>query len=133
MLATLLLDHGNFDEVEHMFCDAATLGDPVAQLVTLDARLRANRKEGAREMLLNIDAEALSAHLHYPYAVACAYVALACGDNELRAVALTRLRRLSSQSRGAVEHTNQLLKALSNDSGPQWTSLLDTFRGLFAN
>ena len=106
MLASILIEHGNFDEVERIFSDAATLGDPVAQLVTLDARLRANRKEGAREMLLNIDAEALSAHLHYPYAVACAYVALACSDRELKAVAVARLRRLPSQSSEAAKHTN---------------------------
>jgi hypothetical protein len=131
MLATILIDHGNFDEAERIFSDAAGLGDPIAQLVILDARLRANQKEGAREMLLNINTENLSAHLHYPYAVACAYVALACNDEELKRVAAAKLRQLPSQPSQAGQHLKQLLDALSNDSGAQWISFLKNFREIF--
>jgi hypothetical protein len=117
MLATILIDHGNFAEVEGILSAAAGLGDSIAQLVILDARLRADRKEEAREMLLNINTETLSAHLHYPYAVAYAYVALACNDEELKRVATVKLLQLSSQRSQAAHHVNQLLDALSNNSG----------------
>ena len=46
--------------------------NPVAQLLMVDARLRANRLVDAGELLRSITAERIAFPLDYPYAMTCA-------------------------------------------------------------
>ena len=56
-LAIILIDHGDFDEADRVLAGALNSGDTVAKLLIIDARLRANRIEDAREVLQGIASE----------------------------------------------------------------------------
>jgi hypothetical protein len=76
-LAIMLIEHGDFDEAERVLSNALRAGEPVAQLLAIDARLRAGRVDAAYEMLRTVDQGRITARLRYPYAATSALVAIA--------------------------------------------------------
>jgi hypothetical protein len=130
-LAALLIDHGDFDEADRVLSDALIAGDPVAQLLTIDARVRANRADAARELLLSIAPDCVQPRLQYPYAVAYALVALALADDELKKLAAANLRQLPSIGSQVTRHVNDLLEVLEGHENARRESIVARFRGLF--
>ena len=124
-LAGLMIDHGDFEEAENVLSHDLEEENPVAQLLMVDARLRANRLVDAGELLRSITAERITFPLDYPYAVTCALVALACGDADLRSLAKEKLHGLRSVDAHAREHINDFLRALDEDSHSTTQSILE--------
>jgi hypothetical protein len=129
--AALLIDHGDYDEAERILSGASTAGDLAAQLLIIDARIRANRIDSARELLLMIRPEYVPPHLQYPHAVAYALVALASTNDDLRAVAAAKLRQLPSIDARLTKQVNNLLEALEGHDNPPRKSPIAHCRALF--
>jgi hypothetical protein len=130
-LAVLLMEHGDFDEVEAVLAGALNTADPVGQLITIDARLRGGQINAAHELLLSIKSDSLAARLQYPYAVAFTHVALCCDDAELKKLAAANLRQLPLSGSQMTGHVNDLLEALTDDSITPRDSIVARFRQLF--
>jgi hypothetical protein len=130
-LAVILIDHGDYNEVEGILSDSLIAGDPVAQLLISDARLRANRTEQARELLLSIAPDRVTPHLQHPYAVAYSLLALACADDGLKKVAAAKLRELPTIGTRVAIQVNDLLKALEGPENKEPGAHLARIRGLF--
>jgi hypothetical protein len=130
-LAVILIDHGDFDEAERILSDALIAGDPVAQLLIIDARLRANHTDSARELLVIIAPDHVTPRLQHPYAVAYSLVALACADDGLKKVAAAKLRELPTIGTRMALHVNDFLKALEGHENMERKSPMARFRGLF--
>ena len=113
-LAAILIDHGEFDQAERVLSDKLHATDPVAQLLTIDARVRAGRLDAARELLLNVATDCITARLKYPYAVVYSLVALACNDDELKMQAAANLRQVPSTGNRVKRNVNDLLQALKD-------------------
>ena len=129
-LAGLMIDHGDFDDAENVLSNDLAENDPVAQLLMVDARLRANRLDASRDLFRNVIAERIGFPLEYPYAVTCALVALACGDADLRSLAKEKLQGLRSVDPHAREHINDLSRALDDDSLSTTQPILERLRNL---
>jgi len=125
-----MIDNGDFKEAENVLSHDLEEKDPVALLLMVDARLRANRRDAARDLLRSIMAERVGFPLKYPYAMTCAYVALACNDAELRSLAKENLKELRFVYAHAREHINDLLRALDDDSLSIAQSILERLRNL---
>lgn len=130
-LAVLLMDHGDFDEAEAVLSADLNAADPIAQLVIVDARLRAGRIDPARALLLSIRPDGLAARLQYPYAVAFTYVALSCNDVELKKLAAGKLRQLPLTGNQMTTHVNTLLEALNDNNIARRDSIVARFSRLF--
>jgi len=130
-LAVILIDHGDYDEAERILSDALTAGDPVAQLLIIDARIRANRIDFARDLLLMITPDSVTPHLLHPYAVAYALVALAYADDDLKKVAAAKLRQLPANGTRVAKHVNDFLGALEGRDNPPRKSPITHCRALF--
>jgi tetratricopeptide (TPR) repeat protein len=130
-LGIILIDHGDYDEAERFLSDALSAGDPVAQLMIVDARIRANRIASARNLLLTIVPESIPPHLLLTYAVAYALVALACEDDDLKKVAAARLRQLPSIGSLVEKDVNNFLGALEGHGNPPQMSTNTPIRTLF--
>jgi len=131
-LAVILIDHGDYDEAELILSDDLAAGDPVAQLLIIDARIRANRIDFARDLLLMIVPDSVTPHLKHPYAVAYALVALACADDDLKKVAVAKLRQLPSIGTKVAKHVNDFLRALEGHDNPPRKSPITRCRDLFS-
>lgn len=130
-LAVILIDHGDYNEADRILSDALIAGDPVAQLLIIDARLRANQSDSARELLLIIAPDRITPSLQHPYAVAYALVALACGEDGLKKIAAAKLRQLPTIGTRMVLHVNDFLKALEGQENMERKSPMARFSGLF--
>ncbi len=130
-LAVILIDHGDYDEAERILSEELTTGDPMAQLLIVDARVRAKRSDSAQELLLNIAPDRVATHLQYPYAVAFAIVALACEDDDLKKLAATRLRQLPAVGTRVSKDVNDLLEVLEEREDVRRESVAARFGGLF--
>jgi hypothetical protein len=130
-LAGILIDHGDYDEAERILSDGLTAGDPVAQLLIVDARLRANRIDSARELLLMITPDRVTPRLQHPYAVAYALVALACADDGLKKLAAVKLRQLPSIGTRVETYVNDFLEALDGHEITRRKSPMARFRRFF--
>jgi hypothetical protein len=130
-LVVILIDHGDFDEAERILSDSLIAGDPVAQLLIIDARLRANRTDSARELLLLIPPDRVTPRLQHPYAVAYSLVALACQDDGLKKAAAAKLRELPTIGTRLAIQVNDMLKALKGHETMEQKSPMERFRGLF--
>jgi hypothetical protein len=131
-LAAILIDHGDYDEAEEILSAALTAADPMAQFLIIDARVRANRLDSARELLLSIPPECVPTNQQYPYAVACALVALACTDDDLKKLAATKLRQLQSIGTARMaKHANDFLGALEGHDDTRRKSSIVRFCNLF--
>lgn len=129
--AAMLIDHADYEEAEQILADPLTAGDPVAQLLVVDARTRANRIDAARELLQIIAPDRITSRLQYPYSVACAHVALACADNDLKKFAADKLRQLPSIGTRVATHVNDLLEILEGHKNAGQDSIMSRFRNLF--
>lgn len=129
-LAGLMIDNGDFNEAENVLSHDLEEKDPVALLLMIDARLRANRQDAARDLFRSITAERVGLPLKYPYAMTCAYVALACDDTELRSLAKEKLKELRFVDAHAREHINDLLRVLDRDSLSTSHSIPERLRNL---
>jgi hypothetical protein len=128
-LAVILIDHGDYNEAERILSDALIAGDPVVQLLIIDARLHANRTDSARELLLIIAPDRIMLRLQYPYAVAYTLVALACEDDGIKKVAAAKLRGLPTIGTKVAIQVNDMLKALEGDENMERKSPMARFRG----
>jgi hypothetical protein len=111
-LAAILIDHGDYDEAERILSDAVTACDPEAQLLIVDTRIRANRIDSARDLLLTIAPDSVTPNLQLPYAVAYALVALASEDDKLKKVAAAKLQNLPAKGTRVAKYVNDFLEAL---------------------
>jgi hypothetical protein len=111
-LAVILIDHGDYDEAERILSNALAAGEPVAQSLIVDARLRANRIDSARDLLLMISPDSVTPNSQLPYAVAYALVALASEDDNLKKVAAAKLRNLLATGTRVAKYVNDFLEAL---------------------
>jgi hypothetical protein len=111
-LAIILIDHGDYDEAERILSNAMAAGDPVAQSLIVDARLRANQIDSARDLLLMIAPDCITPKAQLPYAVAYALVALASNGDDLKKVAAANLRNLSATGTRLKKYVNDFLQAL---------------------
>jgi tetratricopeptide (TPR) repeat protein len=130
-LAALLIDHGDNDEAERILSDALADGDPEAQLIIIDARIRANRIESARHLLLSIAPDNVIPNLQHPYAVAYALVALACADDDLKRVAAARLRNLPATGTRLAKHVNDFLDELEGQQKRRRNVLVTNLHDFF--
>ena len=130
-LAIILINHGDFNEAERVLSDALSAADPVAQLLIIDARVRANRIDAARELLLNIASDRVTTRLRYPYAVTYALVALACADDELMKLAAANLRQVPLIGNRVTRHVNNLLEAVEGHGNAPRGSIVGRFWDLF--
>jgi len=131
-LAIILIDHGDLDEAERVLSDALNAADLVAQLLIIDARVRANRIDAARELLLKIAPDRVTPRLQYPYAVAYGLVALASEDDELKKLAAANLRRVPSIGNRVTRHVNDFLEALEGNDDARRRAIAVFFRDLFS-
>ena len=113
-LAIILIDHGDLDEVERVLARSLEARDPEAQLLAIDARLRAGRADAAHELLQNIARERVTGRLQYPFAYTCALVALARDDSELKRLAASDLRRLQIAGTQAAKQVQDVIEALES-------------------
>lgn len=118
-LAVILIDHGDYDEAERILSNALAAGEPVAQSLIVDARLRANRIDSARDLLLMIAPDSITPKSQLPYAVAYALVALASDDDNLKKVAAAKLRDLSATGTRVAKYVNDFLEALEGRETPR--------------
>jgi tetratricopeptide (TPR) repeat protein len=123
-IAIMLIDHGDFDEAEELFSDALKAKEPIAQLLTIDARLRSGQIDAAHNLLLSVDREKITPRLLYPYAVTCALVAVARGDGGLKDKAIAALREVPCGGTRLASDVNGMLDALSDDSNSGRESLM---------
>lgn len=128
-LAVILIDHGDYDEAERILSNAMAAGEPVAQSLIVDARLRANRIDSARDLLLMIAPDSIPPKAQLPYAVAYALVALASNDDNLKKVTAAKLRNLSATGTRAAKYVNDFLEALEGRGSARKKPL--RFRDLF--
>jgi tetratricopeptide (TPR) repeat protein len=128
-LAIMLIEHGDIPEAETTLSEAVRGGDPVAQLLAVDTRLRSGRIDAAYELLKSINQECITDRLRYPYAATCAHVAVATGDDKLKSVAAEHLREIPSAGTRLAAEISEFLKALSDNSGssrrPRWAVVRD--------
>ena len=123
----ILIDHGDYNEADRILSDALIAGDPVAQLLIIDARLRANQNDSARELLSIIAPDRVTPGLQHPYAVAYALVALACGDDGLKKIAEAKLRQLPTNGTRFAKQVNDFLKALEGHENMKRMSSIARF------
>ncbi len=129
-LAAIAIDHGDYEEAEGLLGESALSGDQLAQLLVVEARIRGNKIESGREMLRQIAADTIAPRLAYPYAVACAHVAVACGDDQCRRDAAARLRGLPVEGTGMATGTTELVQMLEAPEIPVRRSRLHDWRGV---
>ena len=111
-LAAMLIDHGDYDTAEELLSNELGAEDLEARLLIVDARLRTNQTKAARDLLLMIPPDSVTPHLCYPYAVACALVALASSDDDLKRLAIAGLRDLPYIGTKAAEQAKAFLEIL---------------------
>jgi hypothetical protein len=125
----MLIERGEIQEAEAILSEAVTRGEPVAQLLAIDARLRSGRIDSAYELLQSIDQGGITGRLRYPYAVTYAHIAAATGDDKLKSRAAELLREIPSVGTCVATEVNGLLNALaengSSDSRPRWALVRD--------
>lgn len=129
LLAIMLIEHGELSEAEGILSEAVRAGEPVAQLLAVDARLRSGRIDDARELFGSIDQAHIVGRLRYAYAVTCAHVALSTEDDELKKLALAYLRDVACAGTRMASEMNELLNALTYGVGskrrPLWANVRD--------
>jgi thioredoxin-like negative regulator of GroEL len=131
-LAIILIDHGDLDEGERLLSKYLEARDPEAQLLAIDARLRAGRVYAAHELLRDIARERVTSRLQYPFAYTCALVALARDDAELKRLAAFDLRRLQIAGTQAAKHVQNVIEALESSDSSLRKSFVSSIRGLLA-
>jgi uncharacterized protein YchJ len=129
-LAALLIDHGDYGKAEDILADLLRAGDPESQILIVDARTRTNQIDSARELLQQIVPETVTPSLQAAYAVAYALVALACKDDEVKGIAITKLQNLPPIGDLVSEYRKQLLKALEGQGTTRRQSPLSRFGDL---
>jgi hypothetical protein len=113
-LASLLIDHGDYDDANAVLKKALDAGDIVAHLLAVDVRLRMEQPDSARELLLTLAADAIPSRLQYPYAHTMGLVALMCEDPVLRRTAAMKLRKAVADT-PLMKSAHTLLVALESD------------------
>jgi hypothetical protein len=131
-LALMLIDHGDFDEAESILSCYLEQGDPVAELLIVDARLRAGRIDAAHELLSGLTKERFTGHLWYPYVVICAHLALARDDDELRTFAATQLSQLAGSAKKIARQVSEIIAALNDHNGSDHLGVRERIRNAFA-
>jgi len=113
-LASLLIDHGDYDDANVVLAKALAAGDVVARLLAVDARLRMGQTDSARELLLALPADRVNPRLEYSYWHTMGLVALMCNDPELKPAAASNLRRLIAHDTSLLKTAETLLAALGD-------------------
>jgi len=113
-LASLLIDHGDYDDANVVLAKALAAGDVVARLLAVDARLRMGQTDSARELLLALPADRVNPRLEYSYWHTMGLVALMCNDPELKPAAASNLRRLIAHDTSLLKTAETLLAALED-------------------
>jgi tetratricopeptide (TPR) repeat protein len=113
-LASLLIDHGDYDDANTILKKALDDGDIVAHLLAVDVRLRMKQPDSARELLLTLAEDAIPSGLQYPYAHTMGLVALMCKDPALRRRAAMKLRKAVADT-PLMKSAQTLLVALEAD------------------
>lgn len=97
-LGSMLLAHGDFSEAEKALQEQLAAGDPVAQLLVVEARTFGGRLDEAKQLLWAIPAERIAGRLRFAYAIASANVALLTDHEDLKKSALEYLKGLQMDS-----------------------------------
>jgi len=113
-LASLLIDHGDYDDANLVLANALAAGDVVARLLAVDVRLRMGQTDSARELLLALPADRVAPRLEYSYWHTMGLVALMCNDPELRPAAASNLRKLVAHDASLLKTAETLLAALED-------------------
>jgi hypothetical protein len=113
-LASLLIDHGDYDDANAVLAKPLESGDVVARLLTVDTRLRTGETDLARELLLALPIDSVDRRLLYSYWHTTGLVALMCDDPELKPVAASNLRKLVALDRSLLKTAETLLAALES-------------------
>jgi hypothetical protein len=90
-----LIDHGKYGEVEDILGELAANGDIKANLLLVDARLRPQRSDAAREMFISIAREQVPEPLEYPYAHTLGLLVCVGGHVDFKDDAITLLSNIS--------------------------------------
>jgi hypothetical protein len=93
-LASMLIDHGDYDAANAVLAKPLESGEVVAHLLTVDARLRMGQTDSARELMLALPADSVDPTLLYSYWHTMGLVALMCDDRVLKTAAASNLRRI---------------------------------------
>jgi hypothetical protein len=128
-LASILVDHGDYDEAEAVLASPLKEGDVAAHLLAIDARLRAGKTTLARELFLALQPDRISPGLVYPYAYTTGLLALACNDSELKRTAISNLRKVVAADTPTVQPAKEMLAALE-DADASSGSIVDRLRKL---
>ena len=93
-LASLLIDHGDYDSANAVLEPWLERGDVAAHLLAIDSYLRSGKTESAKDLLKRIDKAAVGNDLKFPYAYTTGLVAGVSGDPEIRREAIALLSGL---------------------------------------
>lgn len=113
-LASLLIDHGDYQDANAVLANALAAGDITACLLAVDARLRMGETDSARELLLALPGDCITSDLLYPYAYTMGLVALICDDQVLRRAAASNLRKVVAFDTPMTKPAETLLAALED-------------------
>lgn len=113
-LASLLIDHGDYQDANAVLANALAAGDVNACLLAVDARLRMGQTDSARELLLTLPADNITSDLLYPYAYTMGLVALMCDDQVLKRAAVSNLRKVVAFDTPMIKPAKTLLAALED-------------------
>jgi hypothetical protein len=131
-LACILIDHRNFEEAEDVLHDPLSQHELRAQMLIVDARVRAGKPEDALSLFRQIDSERVrGSGLEYLYAVTCSILALQRDDPELKALALSTLSDLPSMAPHDSKHVEVLRDALNKNTSDR-ASLIARVRSLIS-
>jgi hypothetical protein len=107
-----LIDRGKYEEAEEILGELAANGDIKAILLLVDARLRSQRSDAAREMFGWIARERVLETLDYPYAHTIGLLVCAGGHADLREDAISSLSRLPSAGGEQDQQVRAMLETL---------------------
>ena len=107
-----LIDRGRYVEAEEILGELAANGDINAILLLVDARLRSQRSDAAREMFVSIVRERVPETLAYPYAHALALLVSAGGHRDLKEDAIALLSAIPAAGGEQDEQVRTMLEIL---------------------
>lgn len=113
-LASMLIDHGDYDDANAVLANALAAGDVPASLLAVDARLRMGQTDSARELMLALPPDSIDPRMLYPYWHTMGLVALMCNDPELKPAAASNLRKLVANDTSLLKTAETLLAALED-------------------
>jgi hypothetical protein len=107
-----LIDRGKYGEADEILGELAAGGDIKAILLLVDARLRSERSDAAREVFASIAREQVPENLAFPYAHTLALLVSAGGHADLKEDAIALLSRLPSAGGGQDKQVRAMLEIL---------------------